>query len=317
MNDPNSFVINPSVVLFFNIFIKNNRLYCITPLYKKNIINHNEMIIQYEDCQLTPTETIRKEQYEATQIIIYNLPPTIQKTYDICVKYMNGQKKYTLPNTICKTSKKLTLTTLFKTDYKLNEPFYKYYKTQGVEHFYMYYNGIINDDIKSYYNKPDITLIEWNFKYWNTNSDYSKHHAQLGQLHDALYRFGKDTTEYMIFCDLDEYLYNKQYKLNDLIKQNSFDSFVFINKFANVLTKDIPKEFPSEFKIGPPLPFPQRTKNIHKVDSIIHLGIHRASKYNKDKTNVDKSSVNFHFHTWGGEYIENHPTPETIKIKIP
>ena len=85
MNNPNSFNINASDVLFFNIFIKNNLLYCITPLCKNNIINHNEMIIEYNNCNLSVKETIQKEEYEATQIIIYDLSFSIQNTYDIYV----------------------------------------------------------------------------------------------------------------------------------------------------------------------------------------------------------------------------------------
>ena len=70
----------------------------------------------------------------------------------------------------------------------------------------MYYNGKITDEIKKYYNKDDITLIEWDYIYWKSGM-YSRHYAQLGQIHDAIYRFGKDRFEYMLFCDLDEYIY--------------------------------------------------------------------------------------------------------------
>ncbi len=72
----------------------------------------------------------------------------------------------------------------------------------------MYYNGKITDEIMKYYNKKDITLIEWDYIYWNDNSLEYGHHAQLGQIHDAIYRYGKDNSEYIIFCDLDEYLFD-------------------------------------------------------------------------------------------------------------
>ena len=316
MNNPNSFNINASDVLFFNIFIKNNLLYCITPLYKNNIMDHNEMIIECNNCNLSVKETVRKEEYEATQIIIYDLSFSIQNTYDICVTYKDKKKNYTLTNIVYEEPKQLCLTTLLKTDYKLIDMFYKYYKKQGVDHFYMYYNGLLNDEIKSYYNKPDITMIEWNFKYWNTKSIGSNHHAQLGQIHDALYRFGKDNTKYMIFCDLDEYMYNKEHKLIDLIKNDSYDTFLFLNRFSNFFTKDVPNEFPTEFKVASPLPFPQRCKCIHKVDSIKHLGIHKGTKYNK-KSNIDKSSIHFHFHTLGGGDVTPFSTPDIIKIELP
>ena len=81
MNNPNSFNINASDVLFFNIFIKNNLLYCITPLYKNNIINHNEMIIY----NLSVKETVRKEEYETTQIKLFMIYHFLFKTRMIFV----------------------------------------------------------------------------------------------------------------------------------------------------------------------------------------------------------------------------------------
>jgi hypothetical protein len=36
-------------------------------------------------------------------------------------------------------------TTLFKDDFKLIHVFYNYYLKQGIEHFYLYYNGKLTD----------------------------------------------------------------------------------------------------------------------------------------------------------------------------
>ena len=119
----------------------------------------------------------------------------------------------------------------------------------------------------------------------------------------------------MIFCDSDEYMYNEDHKLLDLIKNDSYDSFMFLNRFSNLSTKDVPNEFPIEFKVAPPLLFLQRCKCIHKVDSIKHLGIHKAFKY-YNKSKIDKSSIVFHFHSLNGEYVTLFSTPETIRIEI-
>ena len=313
MNNPNSFSLEGGNVLFFNIFIKNNLIYLITPIHKTNIA-YNTICIEYNNKKLKLKEVIEKKEYEATQILIYDFPFDNKEKYDISVTYNEIVKHYELENSKMTKNKKLTLTTLFKTDYKLNDIFYDYYKKQGVEHFYMYYNGKINNEIKNYYNKSDITLIEWDFKYWNTNSAHSKHYAQLGQMHDAIYRFGKNNTEYMIFCDLDEYIYNKKSKLIDLIKNTSIDTFGCVNIFSSTLDGSVPNQFPIEFKIGEEWGYTKRSKCIHKMDSVIYINIHSGKKYNK-KINLNTDCKMYHFHTWGGAYIRSYPTDKGI-IKI-
>lgn len=314
MINANGFSLKNGNVLFFNIFIKNSLLYLITPLHKTDN-NINNISIKYNNNELKLKEVIKKNEYEATQIIIYNFPFDNKQKYDISVTYNEIVKHYELENCKMTKNKKLTLTTLFQTDYKLNKIFYDYYKKQGVEHFYMYYNGKINNEIRSYYNKSDITLIEWDFKYWNTNSAYSKHYAQLGQMHDAIYRFGKNNTEYMIFCDLDEYIYNEKSKLIDLIKDTSVDTFGCINIFSSTLDGSVPNQFPTEFKIGTTYNYKTRSKCIHKMDSIIHIGVHFGTKYNKEM-NLNTDCKMYHFHTWGGERTKPFNTNNGIvKIK--
>ena len=79
---------------------------------------------------------------------------------------------------------------------------------QGVDHFYMYYNGKLTQEIIDKFNFPNVTLIEWDFRYWNCMKTYKwGHHAQMGQLSDAIYRYGKDNYDYMIFNDMDEFFY--------------------------------------------------------------------------------------------------------------
>ena len=95
-------------MFYFNIFIKNNLRYFITPVYESNIANYNEITIQHDNCNLSVKETIRKVKYEVTQIIMHDLSFSIQKTYNICVMYKDKQNRYTLPNTVHKETKQLT-----------------------------------------------------------------------------------------------------------------------------------------------------------------------------------------------------------------
>jgi len=320
----NSFFIDNENVVFFNIFIKNNKLYIITPLYKNYNINKNTINVSYNSKDLYCLEQIRKlprkvkpTRYENTQILIYDFNFNSKKIYEIKVSFKNKNKIFNLPHIKTTKNKKLTITTLFKDDYKLNEIFYDYYKKQGVEHFYMYYNGKITDEIKKYYCKDDITLIEWDYLYWNDNSLESRHHAQLGQIHDAIYRFGKDNCEYMIFCDLDEYLFDmNKNRLVDIVKKHpNANAIIFKNLWANAIDYDIPNKFPDKFYVSDELlEFPRRSKCIHKMDTVKPIYIHNPD-WHIDKKIVKDNYIMFHFHSWGGESTSLEKTNKLISIE--
>ena len=71
---------------------------------------------------------------------------TAEEYYYFLRKYQISYRDYLiLDNIKTKEQNNIALTTLFKDDYELFPFFYEYYKNQGVEHFYMYYNGILND----------------------------------------------------------------------------------------------------------------------------------------------------------------------------
>jgi hypothetical protein len=129
----------------------------------------------------------------------------------------------------------------------------------------------------------------------------------MGQMHDALYRYGKNNSEYMIFCDLDEYMYLPNSRtLIDLVRERSIDSYYFNNNWANTIDDKIPDKIPNRFFINRDVSIPSvaRHKCIHKVDAVNYVGIHgqRVSGGIQDKSNTM-----FHFHSWGGGRKENTP----------
>jgi hypothetical protein len=83
------------------------------------------------------------------------------------------------------------------------------YTFHVTEFFFLYYNGILTPEIRKYFAKESILLLEWNFNYWNRilNRGNMQLHAQIGQIHHALCKYGKVLSEYMIFCDYDEYFF--------------------------------------------------------------------------------------------------------------
>ncbi len=235
---------------------------------------------------------------EPISIIIFNYKSN-KNSNAFVVEYQGLNKTFVLKNYKTNNKKKLIHTTLFKYDYYLLEIFYNYYTNQGVEKFVLYYNGKINEEIKNIFNKDNILLIEWNFPYWNTNSLY-QHHAQIGQINHALYKYGKDETEYMIFNDFDEYMYVKNKKLIELLDSNA-DTYAFLNSWSETIDNKIPKILPKTLKIGKIGEYKHRSKCIHKVNNIFWSGIHYTENYNSNNPIIESNYYLFHFYNWSGK----------------
>ena len=333
---PNYFAINKNILLFFDIFYKDNKIYLIMPIY--NIpANPDDIIIIVNNKHLQLSEKFIKDSNEPILIYIYNYESYANSLTNVNIKYINKLiKSYDLrhihtkinitnpnnPNNPNNTNF-LALTTLFKNDYYLFPLFYNYYKKQGVQHFYMYYNSVVTPEIKAIFDKPDVTLIEWAFHYWNPPHIKYCHHAQMGQMHHALYRYGKDMYDYMIFCDLDEYLHipskyfikkdNKQEETQEeintianFIKNNpTIDIFGFCNYWANTIDDSIPSltttEFPQKFlAVNEPVEYLERSKNIYKVSSVNTMGIHQIGyNFYSEKTAITDLEM-YHFYKWSG-----------------
>jgi hypothetical protein len=289
----------------FNIFIKNENVYMILSINNKEIYE-NEISIYINSELLTfHSKYVRNGPSEPILVFIYN-NPFIDSNNNIFIseiRYNNIIK--TMNIEYIKNEKynyDLTLTTLFKDDYYLFPIFYEYYKSQGVEHFYMYYNGIITENIRQIFDKPDVSLIEWNFKYWLVNCKYL-HHAQIGQIHDALYKYGKSNSKYMIFCDLDEYFNIENTTLKQFILENpEINTFGFCNIWSRTLDNKIPYKFPEKIMICDKKNYGSRSKNIYKTDKINITGIHSVMCLcDKNWTPGDNSITNlnmYHFFNW-------------------
>jgi hypothetical protein len=219
----------------------------------------------------------------------------------ITVHYGGIAKDYTIPHLQSETKVTLALSTLFKDDYALINVFYQYYWNQGVTHFYMYYNGRLSDDVLSKYNLPGVTLIEWDFPYWNRDCRF-RHHAQMGQMHHALYKYGKDMNEYMILCDLDEYCHVPNSSLVDYFGRHpTVDVFGFKNCWADTHDQAIPDAMPSTFQCSNIIqPFGVRSKCAYKTKAIKTVGIHRPNDF-WYVPSILHENIMFHFYRWSGK----------------
>ena len=321
--DVNPFYINKIILLFFDIFYKNNKLYLIMPVYNEPYTINN-FLVTLNKVNLIPSEKYIKDSYEPISVFVYDIDKTEQTdqhndsiTIDILCN--NIKKTYHLKHISATDTPKhfLTLTTLFKHDYNLFPFFYDYYTKQGVSHFYLYYNGVITPEIYKFFNRPqysNVTIVEWNFHYWNPREFKYFHHAQMGQIHHALYRYGKDISEYMIFCDFDEYLHipqpesqpQPQPQLHQYIKDNpSIDIFGFCNIWADTFQNVYPNSpvIPKQIlAVAEHNPYCERSKNIYKVSSIKTIGIHQLCDddyFSNLKSIVDLKM--YHFYRWSSK----------------
>jgi hypothetical protein len=336
---PNFIRLDKVKLLFFDIFYKNNKIHMIMPIY--NIpANPQNIIVTVNNTILKLVERHVKDSIEPALIHIYEYISPPNTTVKINIKLINNSSisydlqhiytlekipttqttKQTTVQTTTQTTKHkfLALTTLFKNDYYIFPLFYNYYKEQGVQHFYMYYNGIITSEIIKLFNIHDVTLIEWNFHYWNPREIKYAHHAQMGQMHHALYKYGKDIYDYMVFCDLDEYLHIPKHKFPDtiiststqlspikptiydfIIMNSSIDIFGFCNFWANTIDDKMPSRYHLPKKIlavTESCEYCERSKNIYKVSSINTIGVHQMGC---DHTLTSITDLHmYHFYRW-------------------
>jgi hypothetical protein len=293
----NPFEINTDNLLFFDIFHKNNRLYLIQPVYTSTPLDISSLKITYNHTELIMETNLSKISHEPIQILIYIFESS-NPNNTLTVTYNSVSKDYNLPHIQSSTTSTLSITTLFKDDYNLMSIFYNYYKRQGVQNFYMYYNGVLTSTIRNKFNLPGVILLEWNYKYWNDSNCIFKHHAQLGQIHHALYRYGKDLNSHMIFCDLDEYMYIPNSTLSKtIIESPLIDMFGFSNRWSNTIDNKIPTIFPIMFNTSVEEQFPKRSKCIYKVSSVSIIDIHGQYLF-ESPINKSLSYILFHFYNW-------------------
>ena len=158
----NYYNIKNNSYLYFDIFFNNNKLFLINSNIN-NEINTDKLIIKIDNNILKLEEKIIRGVPQPFQLLIFNCEIN-NEVLNIYLEYENIKENIVLQNKKVKKNF-LTLTTLFKNDYNLFTLFYKYYKNQGIEHFYLYYNGLINNKIVELLNYKDVTLIEWNYEY--------------------------------------------------------------------------------------------------------------------------------------------------------
>lgn len=310
----NNFHLSKDKYLFFDIFHKNNEIVLICPVYTTDMNKLTNLIqsinIEHEDKKLAIKNIISKICYEPTLILIYAFESN-NTTNAITVEYDNYIREYTLYHKIPSEQKFIGMTTLFKDDYNRINIFYDYYEQQGYDYYFMYYNGKLTEEIKELYNKPKIKVIEWDYSYWNEDGRNMEihHHAQLGQIHHAIYKYGKNEVIYMGFHDLDEYLYFPGQSIKEYVKSTDYDLIGFCNRWAKTVDEfgnsSIPEKIPATLLVDKEVwRFGKRSKVIYKLDSVVSINIHNGQEFNKKEIKYNIENTLFHIHNWSGRVID-------------
>ena len=325
-NNINSLLLSPSKstdnytiqarYLFFDIFAYNKTIYLICPVYTKNYINYDDIKLSYKNVTLKPKETHKHIYYEPIVILSFNMPSdfrNINAFINVNVSYRDYKSTYRLCH-IKKLRKSffLSQSTLCKDDYKLFLPWYNYYTKQGTEQFYIYYNGIIPDSFKKICeSKKNIILISWDFHYFNNGKIGSQevfhHHAQMGQLNHALWKYGKIMSHHLMCNDLDEYFHIdrttiKKHLVNNFKRHNAYCFRNCWAKETDTRQRKLPDTYPNKFyHSNKSYSFGNKSKMVYKCDNFNAIGIHTPhppSKWNQMKIDKRSNLIMFHFYEW-------------------
>lgn len=305
-----TFPLEDGKFLFFDIFLANSQVIMICPkwvdIINIQVFNEKRETIPLKSCE----ETL---DWHSTGITIAKFDlPTSKEFQNIHVVYKTIENSFCLTENISRQKYSLTMTTLFKNDFYLLDKYISYYTNQGIEHFYLYYNGLF-DDFKNKYvclENPNITWLEWNHEYHiDGDSEKGMSHAQFSQMNHALLKYG-GLTEYMGFNDLDEYMtvQMNDLKLRDLIEiellqeeDQRLKTISFLNSWSTI-GKHVPDSFPFEFYSSVKYdPYGLHSKCIHRTKYISLIqNIHARERFvGKDEVSfINTDLLLFHFYYW-------------------
>jgi hypothetical protein len=125
-------------------------------------------------------------------------------------------------------------TTTCRDDYRLVSEWTRYHQSIGITFFLIYYNGKVPRGLVRRARQRSATtqIVNWNLPYyWDNESDSRPdwHHGQILQMTHALWFAGKQSHDWIINFDLDEYLACGLDKITELAKHRSASGWYFQN----------------------------------------------------------------------------------------
>jgi len=296
---PISILLNDKI-LFSNISLCKNKIILTSLNYKKNSWIIENIKFNVNNCNIIKRgEYANDDYYEVSLNIILELELQLNNLI-LQIFYENNNYEIYLEQ-LNIIDHKISAMTLFKDDYLLLENYIKYYEKMGIEVFFLYYNGIIEEYLIDYINKINIEvnviiyLIEWNYIYWYYYEEKMKHHcAQIMAICDS-FNILKNYSKYVLYNDLDEYFLLDYGNFNNMINEyNDIDIFIFKNQFCkmgvtNISYKDFSKLFNLTHIIEGNYWDKYREKNLVKLEHIKVMGIHHYFENFNIEDNIENN----------------------------
>ena len=188
----------------YDIFIKQNILYLVSTYY-----SHSDPPISVYVNGAKTTE-VGYNQCEPARYFYITAP----ENPNITIKINDKEYYFTARIEQSISTDKIGIGTLFKDDYNRITDFIKYYTSQGISEFYLYYNGpTLPANLPS---GSNIHYRCWNYPYWHSDCQH-RHGAQMPflttmrllHIPDHKWFFLIDLDEFIIHTDhikLDNYL---------------------------------------------------------------------------------------------------------------
>lgn len=267
INNNNSIKENNKTIIF-DYFIRQSNLYLISTYWS---IKHHYISEGLPKLDITVNnnklEEVGYDESEPLRFFTYKLNSKIKLPLSLKI---NNNDYLIMPEKIkpLKKKHKFAVATLFKIETsEWIERFVNYYKKQGVDAFYFYYNGPLKEMPSNLPQDKSIFYIIWDYPYWLENIKL-KHYAQTTFLMDFRLKY-YDDNEFVAMIDLDEYIYNSldSKTIYECIKDLNKDIIVVANHWATVSGKQLKYNINSSG-------WDKRTKVIYNTKYRGYYGIH-------------------------------------------
>ncbi|MDP6670626.1 MAG: glycosyltransferase family 92 protein, partial [archaeon] len=242
------------------------------------------------------------------------------KTQDVSIVAGEFKKNFTLSPPRISPHYYVTLQTMIRSGFikqKLLAEWIDYYLSCGVEHFYIYDNGINEKDMGLLNSYTEVTVVDWDKTsyFWmeydlNKKEWISIHKNQPAASTHCIQKYGRGgQSKWMIFVDPDEFLYSPTSSLLDVLKKYENDntvsaltvhSYLFAG-FPPILTKSIAHDcIVREKKVH------SQIKSIVKPEFVENHKVHGASNIKGKKTkmlDIDELRYNHYKHIGKWRYV--------------
>lgn len=220
--------------LFFDAFIVEGSLVFVSTYYPDVVFDFNEVEVTLDGRTLTRFEEVGRNEHEPTRAVVYPVSACAPgSAHTLVVSYRTETLSRTITVDAPDTRRRFSLATLFKDDWCNLEPFVRYYREQGVERFYLFYNGALPAVRSGLPAGPDLVYGEWNFPYWldrksrafhtdlvDPTAQKNFHHAQTAFLTLVRHRYLAGSS-FLGLVDLDEFLFVRGTTLREHLERTN------------------------------------------------------------------------------------------------